>query len=170
MVLIDGVKRACVTDVAKLEGKAVVTVEGLTARERAVYALLRRGGRGSVRLLHPRHGDQRQGAIGRQLKSLAGRGQGGHARQHLPLHRLSEDRGRHLAGGGFFREDRPVGPPGAGLLGDDMPRVDAAAKVLGEGLFADDMTLPGMLHAKALRSRYPRARVVKIDLEAALRR
>ena len=49
-----------------------------------------------------------------------------------------------------------------------MPRVDAAAKALGEGLFADDVTVPGMLHAKALRSKYPRARVRSIDLTKAL--
>jgi aerobic-type carbon monoxide dehydrogenase small subunit (CoxS/CutS family) len=39
MVLVDGVKkRACVTDVTKLEGAHVVTVEGLSDREKAVYA------------------------------------------------------------------------------------------------------------------------------------
>ena len=46
--------------------------------------------------------------------------------------------------------------------------MDAAAKALGEGLFADDVVLTNMLHAKALRSKYPRARVLKIDLTRAL--
>ena len=39
MVLVDGTKkRACVTDVSKLEGTRIVTVEGLSEREKAVYA------------------------------------------------------------------------------------------------------------------------------------
>lgn len=40
--------------------------------------------------------------------------------------------------------------------------------MLGTGLFVDDITLPGMIYAKALRSKYPRARVEKIDLTRAL--
>ena len=69
----------------------------------------------------------------------------------------------------IFRENRPVEEVRHfGLLGEDIPRVDAGEKVLGTGLFTDDVTIPGMLHAKALRSKYPRARVVRINVEKAL--
>jgi CO/xanthine dehydrogenase Mo-binding subunit len=46
-------------------------------------------------------------------------------------------------------------------------RPDVAEKVLGTGQFVGDLHLPNMLFAKALRSRYPRARVNRIDLNRA---
>lgn len=40
-------------------------------------------------------------------------------------------------------------------------RLDAAEKVNGTGIYADDLFFPGMLYAKAVRSKYPRALVKK---------
>ena len=57
-VLIDGKPtKACVPQTEKLEGKTIVTVEGLSDWEKQVYvfAFGEAGGR-AVRLLHPRHG------------------------------------------------------------------------------------------------------------------
>ena len=54
-----------------------------------------------------------------------------------------------------------------GILGENMPRVDAAAKTLGIAEYADDMYVPGMLYGSAVRSAYPRARVVSIDTSDA---
>src|SRR5262249_54244205 len=48
-----------------------------------------------------------------------------------------------------------------------LPKVDAAAKVTGQTLFADDLTLPRMLYARLLRSPHPHARVVRVDVSAA---
>ena len=65
-VLIDGKPtKACVPQTEKLEGKTIVTVEGLSDWEKQVYvfAFGEAGGR-AVRLLHPRHGHLRQGAAG----------------------------------------------------------------------------------------------------------
>ncbi|MDO5564438.1 MAG: selenium-dependent xanthine dehydrogenase [Eubacteriales bacterium] len=53
-------------------------------------------------------------------------------------------------------------------LGDDVIRIDAREKALGKGIYCDDIYLEGMLCASALRSKYPRARVIKIDTEEAL--
>ncbi len=50
-----------------------------------------------------------------------------------------------------------------------MPRPDAVAKVTGKGIYADDLYVEGMLHAKALRSQYPHARLLRVDTEAAKR-
>ena len=41
-------------------------------------------------------------------------------------------------------------------------------KVLGRGEYCDDLYLDGMAHASAVRSQYPRARVLDIDASAAL--
>lgn len=52
-------------------------------------------------------------------------------------------------------------------LGRDTPQVNARAKVQGRALYTGDLQLPGMLHAKVLRSPYPSARIVSIDTTAA---
>ena len=52
-------------------------------------------------------------------------------------------------------------------LGERVHRVDAREKVLGYGEYVDDMEVEGLLHASAVRSKYPRARVLSIDIEKA---
>ena len=53
-------------------------------------------------------------------------------------------------------------------IGAGISRPDAVDKVRGEARFADDLTFPGMLHGAVVRSRYPHARVLRIDPSAAL--
>ncbi|MDP7034236.1 MAG: molybdopterin-dependent oxidoreductase [Planctomycetota bacterium] len=53
------------------------------------------------------------------------------------------------------------------VIGKNLPKVDAMAKVTGETLFADDLFLPRMLYAKALRSPHAHARIVSIDISRA---
>lgn len=52
-------------------------------------------------------------------------------------------------------------------IGRDTPQVGARAKVTGRAMYAGDLQLPGMLHAKVLRSPYPHARILRIDTSAA---
>ncbi len=52
-------------------------------------------------------------------------------------------------------------------IGVDTPQVSAREKVLGRAVYAGDIELPGMLHAKVLRSPHPHARIVHIDTSAA---
>ncbi|NLL35976.1 MAG: selenium-dependent xanthine dehydrogenase [Fretibacterium sp.] len=47
-------------------------------------------------------------------------------------------------------------------------RIDVREKVLGYGEFTDDVVMEGMVHASAIRSLYPRARVLDIDASEAL--
>lgn len=54
-------------------------------------------------------------------------------------------------------------------IGHEVAQVNARAKVLGKAVYAGDMFLPGMLHAKILRSPYPHARIKAIDVSAASR-
>ena len=42
-----------------------------------------------------------------------------------------------------------------------LPRPDAVEKVTGKGIYADDLYVEGMLHARALRSQYPHARLLQ---------
>ncbi|MFN2433050.1 MAG: xanthine dehydrogenase family protein molybdopterin-binding subunit, partial [Gemmatimonadota bacterium] len=53
------------------------------------------------------------------------------------------------------------------VVGQPLPKVDAQAKVTGQTLFADDLFLPRMLHAKILRATRPHARIRSIDVSRA---
>ena len=55
---------------------------------------------------------------------------------------------------------------GLRVVGADLPRVDAAGKITGQTLFADDINLPRMLYGKILGSHRPHARIVGIDTSA----
>jgi carbon-monoxide dehydrogenase large subunit len=50
-----------------------------------------------------------------------------------------------------------------------VPRVESVDKVNGQWIYGTDFTLPGMLYAKALRSPYPHARILSIDVGGARR-
>ncbi len=54
-------------------------------------------------------------------------------------------------------------------IGKSVPRNDAYEKVTGRAVFVADVKLPGMLHAKVLRSEYAHARILSIDTEEALK-
>ena len=53
------------------------------------------------------------------------------------------------------------------VLGKDFPRKDGVARVTGREPYPSDLTLPGMLHGKILRSPHPHARIRSIDTSAA---
>jgi selenium-dependent xanthine dehydrogenase len=55
-----------------------------------------------------------------------------------------------------------------GKMGENMHRPDAVVKTIGAGKYVDDLVFDGMLHASAIRSAHPRAKVLKIDASAAL--
>ena len=54
-------------------------------------------------------------------------------------------------------------------IGARVKRPDVREKVLGYGKYPDDLYVDGMLHAVALRSKYPRARLLSLDKEEALK-
>ena len=55
------------------------------------------------------------------------------------------------------------------VVGRPLPRVDAAAKVTGVAVYADDIDLPRMLHCRILRSPHPHARILGVDAGGARR-
>lgn len=54
-------------------------------------------------------------------------------------------------------------------IGKRLPRVDGIVKATGEAKYAADLSLPGMLHGKILRSPYSHARILNIDTHKAQR-
>ncbi|MBW3534263.1 MAG: xanthine dehydrogenase family protein molybdopterin-binding subunit [Gemmatimonadetes bacterium] len=65
-------------------------------------------------------------------------------------------------GGRKSRSDKELS-----LIGRRLRKVDGLEKATGRARYADDIALPGMLHAKILRSPHPHARIVSIDTSAA---
>jgi 4-hydroxybenzoyl-CoA reductase alpha subunit len=55
------------------------------------------------------------------------------------------------------------------VIGKRVPRIDGRMKATGEGKFAADYEMPGMLWCKILRSPYPHATILNIDTSRAER-
>ncbi len=55
------------------------------------------------------------------------------------------------------------------VVGKPLPRVDAREKVTGAARYTADVRLPGMLHARILRSPLAHARIVRVDTSRAER-
>lgn len=53
------------------------------------------------------------------------------------------------------------------VVGKENRKVDGLAKATGEAIYTDDIQLPGMLHAKMLRSPHAHARVLSVDTSKA---
>ena len=53
------------------------------------------------------------------------------------------------------------------VIGKSMAMTDARAKVTGLGKYADDLSVPGMLHGKILHSPHAHARIRSIDASLA---
>src|SRR5229473_3111425 len=132
---------------------------------------VRRGGCGSVWLLHP--GPDRRHA--RPLAPGAAADHGPDSRgargQHLPLHGLRQDHRGGAPGGGPYEFDvtnRPrLATPSvvSGRVGDAVQRPDAALKTRGDFPYSSDLQVEGMLWGATVRSPHPYARIVSIDAE-----
>ncbi len=55
------------------------------------------------------------------------------------------------------------------LVGKPLPMVDGVEKVTGRTVYGTDMSLPGMLYGKILRSPYAHARIISVDASEAKR-
>src|SRR5207302_187830 len=135
--------------------------DGVAAASAA--AGLRGARRGAVRLLHARNPARSQVAPGGQRATHARRDPRGAGGQPVPVHGLYEDPASHRAG----RGENEVN--GLKVVGKPLPKVDAATKVTGRAVYADDMLPARTLHCKILRSPHPHARILSIDTSAARR-
>ncbi len=171
-LLIDGkAVKACVQQTDRLEGKHILTCEGLTPRERDVYAyafaaagavqcgFCTPGMVMSAKALLDTTLTPARAEVKNALKNNICRCTG---------YQKIED--AVLLAARLFSEGAPV-PAGdlPGAVGDPIRRVDAAEKALGDAKYADDLYFDGMLLASAVRSAYPRARVLLIDTSEAKR-
>lgn len=170
-VLVDGKPtRACIPKLEKLEGKSIITVEGLSAREKEVYAFaFAEAGAVQCGFCIPGMVISAKGLIDtnasptREEVKKALRNNICRCTGYVKI----ED--AVLLAAKMFRENTPIPEREfTGILGEDFHRVDAKEKTLGTGVYVDDMTLPDMLYASAIRSAFPRAKVISIDTSKAL--
>ena len=69
------------------------------------------------------------------------------------------------------RDQHGKGPPWGNsfsVVGKPLRKIDGLSKATGAAVYTDDIVLPGMLHAKTLRSPHAHARVLSVDSSKAL--
>ena len=171
MALVDGkAVKACVQQTDKLAGKKVVTVEGFSDREKAVYAYaFAKAGAVQCGFCTPGMMISAKGLIDVNPSPTAADVKDAIKNNICRCTGYKKIEQAILLAADMLRTQAEV-PAEAlpGALGDRILRVDAMDKALGAAQYANDLHLPGMLYASAVRSAYPRARVLSIDASAAL--
>lgn len=169
MVLVDGkAMRACLLNTSKVAGKSVLTVEGLTEKEKKVYtwAFTDAGAVQcgfcipgmviSAKGLLDKNPDPTSEEIKKAIQGNICRCTG-----YVKIEKAISMAAKAFRDGVVpeLRTDYRVG--------ERVPRVEAKAKILGEAEYVDDLKVEGMLYAAVLRSKFPRALVKKIDISKA---
>ncbi len=169
MVLINGLAmRACLQTLARVDGKTVLTVEGLSEREKQVYtwAFAEAGAVQcgfctpgmviSAKALLDKDPEPSPARIKEALRGNICRCTG-----YVKIEKAI------LMAAGALRGETVVPAESGSGVGERASRIDAAEKILGTGEYVDDMKVPGMLYAAVLRTPLARARILSIDVEAA---
>ena len=171
MLLVDGkAMRACLLTVAKASGKKLLTVEGLSQREKDAYTWAFAEA-GAVQCGFCIPGmiisakaliDNTPNPTTQEIKKSI-RGNICRCTGYVKI-----EQGIFLAAQILRGELQPksLTQPGAGV-GTNLHRIDAREKAMGTGEYVDDMHVEGMLYAAVLRTPYPRAKIKGIDTTAA---
>jgi len=161
---------SCATPMRLVEGKDVVTIEGLgeTAQDAFSDAFARKGG--------AQCGFCIPGIVMRAWNLLKGRpdptredveqGLNQHLCRCTGYKKIIDS---VLEAGQTLRAGKlPAPTPESGKVGTRLPKYDIKPAVLGRRPYVADMKVPGMLHAAPRLSDHPRAKVLKIDASATL--
>lgn len=170
-VLVNGkASKACLFTLEKLAGKEVTTIEGLSQRQKDVYAYaFAKTGAVQCGYCIPGMVISTQGLLNKKpepTKEDIQKALRGNICRCTGYVKIIE--AIQLAAKMFCEETSIPEEHSNGKLGEDFQRVDAVEKTLGTGIYVDDIDIEGMLHASALRSAYPRAKVLSIDSTQAL--
>ena len=171
MVLIDGkATKSCIVKGKKLEGKNVITIEGLSQKYRKAfaYAFTKAGAvqcgfciPGRVisavglfnKTLNPSLNDVKKALVGNICRCT------GYKKIEEAILMVAE----------IIRDNKEIPLTKCkGLIGDSLGKVDAENKVLALDGYCDDLKIKGMLYGVALRPKYPRILIKNIDYNEAL--
>ena len=169
-VIIDGVTcKACVPDTDKLEGRNIITVEGLSDWEKEMYTFAYSEA-GAVqcgfcipgmvmctKALLDKNPDPTEAEMRYAIRNNYCRCTG-----YVKIIDA-------ISLAAQIKRTGVIPEPSNDdwKIGSRVQRLDAEEKVLGTGKYPDDYYMEGMLYGSALRSKYPRARVLSIDTSAA---
>ena len=169
-VLIDGKPtKACIPQTDKLEGKTIVTVEGLSDWEKQVYTFAF-GEAGAVQcgFCIPGMVISAKGLLDvnpdptREEAAFAIRNNICRCTGYVKII------DGILLAARIFREGKlPAASADDWQVGSRVHRLDVEEKVLGYGQYPDDVYVDGMCYGGAVRSQYARARVLSIDTSEA---
>ena len=173
-IIIDGkATRACVMTTKRAQGMNIVSVEGLSdfEKEAFVYAF---GSKGAVqcgfcipgmvmsgKALIDRNPNPTEDEIKEAIKGNICRCTG-----YKKIIEGIDLAAQILRGDKKIDEELEKGDDFG--LGSNAFRIDVRDKVLGIGEYVDDVELENMLHVSAVRTKYPRARILDIDVSEAL--
>lgn len=171
-VLIDGkAMKSCIFTTKKINGKEIKTIEGFSEREKAVfaYAFTECGAvqcgfciPGMVvaakslflKTLNPTREEVKKALVGNICRCT------GYVKIEEAI----------LLAAKLFREKLEIpAVECAGLVGTHVHRVDGVVKTLGTAKYAEDYKIDGMYYGSAVRTKYPRAKVLSIDYSEALK-
>jgi len=170
MVIADGkAKRACLLPISTLAGKSITTVEGLSPYEKEIYSHCFKAAGAvqcgfcipgmviSAKAFLDTNPDPTRVEIKKAIRANICRCTG---------YTKIED--AILMAAGYFNENIKITTDNStGILGENLYRIDADEKTLGTGIYTDDLIVENMVYAKALRTKYPRARIINIDTAEA---
>jgi xanthine dehydrogenase molybdenum-binding subunit len=169
LVLIDGLpKTACAVPAARVEGRQVLTLQGLPPADREMMARCLAAAGGiqcgfcvpgiALRAwsLLQKNSHPTRAEIARALDGHLCRCTG-----YTKILDAVEAMARARRG-----EEVPR-PLGHGGLGQPLGRYGALERALGQAPFVDDLSFPGMVHGALVLSPHPRARVLSIDVSRA---
>lgn len=169
-IIIDGkATRSCIPMVSKMADKEIITVEGLTEREKEVYSYAFAAA-GAVQCGFCIPGMVMSGKALIDINPEPTRLEVINAIKNNICRCTGYKKiiDGILLAAKIFREDLPVNEEtGEVTVGQAMQRVDAREKVLGTGEYPDDLYLDGMIYGSAVRAEYPRARVLAIHTDEA---
>ncbi len=172
MVLIDGrTCKACVQELKNLSGKNILTVEGLSQREKDVYSYAFSvsgavqcgfcipGMVISAKALIDKVPEPSLREVKEAIKNNICRCTG--------YKKIEE---AILLAAKMFRENTQVPSEHyTGAVGENIPRADAVLKVLGTAQYVADIKIDGMIYGSAVRTEHPRAVIKSIDISEALK-
>ncbi|WHE88061.1 selenium-dependent xanthine dehydrogenase [Lachnoanaerobaculum gingivalis] len=173
-IIIDGkATRACVMTTKRAQGMNIVSVEGLSDFEKEVFVYAF-GSKGAVqcgfcipgmvmsgKALIDRNPNPTEDEIKEAIKGNICRCTG-----YKKIIEGIDLAAQILRGDKKIDEELEKGDDFG--VGSNAFRIDVRDKVLGIGEYVDDMELENMLHASAVRTKYPRARILDIDASEAL--
>ena len=173
-IIIDGkATRACVMTTKRAQGMNIVTVEGLSDEEKEIFVYAF-GSKGAVqcgfcipgmvmagKALVDKNPNPTEAEIKEAIKGNICRCTG--YKKIIEAIDLVAQIKR-----GEKQIDKELEKGDKFGVGSNAFRIDVREKVLGYGEYCDDVEMDDMLHVSAVRSKYPRARILDIDFSEAL--